>query len=114
MTDPARASLTTECLDATLVERLGDLLSSALQAQSSPPITDLVIETFKATLETCTMKANLWGLLHSQMEFRATVKKLLIDDDRAIVRKSIACCIRDKIDENSRLAHFSLLCCLQC
>lgn len=101
-TDPARGPLTAEGLDATLVERLGDLLSSALAAEPNPPITDLVIETFKAMLETCTLKSELWERLQSQMEFRATVKKLLIDDDRDVVRKSIAGCIRDKIDENSR------------
>lgn len=96
------------------MERLGDLLSSALKAEFSPPITDLIIETFKAILETCTLKSELWELLHSQMQFRATVKKLLIDDDRDIVRKSIAACIGDKIDENSRFECLSLSCCLQC
>lgn len=53
-------------------------------------------------LETCTLKTQLWELLQSQMNFPASVKKLLIDDDRDVVRKSIAGCIRDKIDENSR------------
>lgn len=91
------------------MKRLGDLLASALKAEPSPPITDLVIETFKAILETCTLKQDLWELLHSQLEFRATVEKLLIDDDRAVVRKSIAGCIRDKIDEDTRFGHVNLL-----
>lgn len=91
------------------MERLGDLLSSALEAAPSPPITDLVIETFKAILDTCTIKPELWELLHSQMDFRNTVKKLLIDDDRDVVRKSIASCIGNKVDENSRYERVSLL-----
>lgn len=96
------------------MERLGDLLSSALGAEPSPPITELVIETFKAILDTCTLRPHLWELLHSHMNLRDTIKKLLIDDDRDIVRKSIAGCIGDKINEDSRYERLGMLCCLQC
>ncbi|CAN8096633.1 unnamed protein product [Discula destructiva] len=101
LTDPLRAPSTAEDLDKTLGERLGELLDSALVMGRSPPITDLVIETFKAILETCVLKAELWELLHSQTRFRDIVQKLLIDDDREVVRKSTASHIENVIVANT-------------
>lgn len=97
LTDPLCASSTAELLSQNLMSRLNELLVSALELEASPPITDLVIESFSAILETCTLKTDLWDLLNSQTRFREFVQKLLIDDDREIVRIATASHIGSKI-----------------
>lgn len=100
VTDPLRSPSTADDLDSTLVQRLDEILAYALEMESDQPMAELVIETFNAILETCTFKADLWNLFHLQPTFRGSVQKLLIDDNRDIVRMSTAAHIGKKIAED--------------
>lgn len=86
------------------MNRLLDILCSALDAEPTSFITNLVNVTFRASMHLCSLKQDLWDMFCSRTELKDIVQRLLIDDTRAIVRKSTATTIGEKIVSSSRCA----------
>lgn len=95
--DPSRPTSTPEYLNTTLIERLLGLLSSSLTAEPTSFAHSLVTIAFRAVLDACSLKLELWEWLQSDIDIREFVQKLLIDDDRDPVRKTTATIIGDKV-----------------
>ncbi|KAF3770103.1 hypothetical protein M406DRAFT_86920 [Cryphonectria parasitica EP155] len=95
--DPMRPTSTTDFLDAALIERLAQILSSSLEVEPASFVDNLTNVAFRAIMDTCSLKWELWDLLQSKMDLQQTIQRLLVDDTRDIVRKSTAAIIGDKV-----------------
>lgn len=112
--DPMRSPSISEHLDHTLMDRLSEILFTALTTEPSVFNTNLVTVVFRAIMDACSLKRDLWDWLVCKMNIREAVQKLLIDDPRDAVRKLTATTIGDKITHSLRYEHPSMLCSLQC
>lgn len=104
-----RSPSVSEHLDHVLMDRLSGILSTALATEPNVFNTNLVTVTFRAIMDACSLKRELWDWLVAKMNIREAVQKLLIDDPRDVVRRLTVTTIGDKITHSLRYEHHSIL-----
>lgn len=91
-----------EFLNAALIERLLELLTSSLATDSTSIAPTLIAVTFHAILEACSLKMDIWVWLQSKVDMGKVALQLLLVDDRELVRRSTATIIGDKVTNTAR------------
>ncbi|KAI1818721.1 hypothetical protein GGS20DRAFT_526616 [Poronia punctata] len=86
-TEPTKLS---PLLTPALYERLSDILTSSVNAETSELSIQLVHRCFEALLECCRWSAEFWDTLRKQETMPETIHALLLRDDRSLVRNNIA------------------------
>ncbi|KAI1808395.1 hypothetical protein F4811DRAFT_559152 [Daldinia bambusicola] len=84
------AETTAQLLSPNLLERLSTILISAASAQTNQISIELITRSFEALLESCTKSEVFWKGFRDQVGLQKMVQRLVLDDPRPIVRKSIA------------------------
>jgi ubiquitin carboxyl-terminal hydrolase 34 len=95
--DPLQTGSFSKCLDAELLERLLQILGSAVTAPPSETATGLVNLTFQAVLECCCMSRGFWDALSRHSEVGRLTGTLLLDDWRPRVRSMASTLIGEKV-----------------
>ncbi|KAI1484153.1 hypothetical protein F4774DRAFT_405354 [Daldinia eschscholtzii] len=80
----------TQLLNPNLLQRLSAMLLGAASAQMSQLSIELITRSFEAILESCTKSEAFWKGFRDQVGLQSMVQRLVLDDARPIVRKSIA------------------------
>lgn len=109
-----RPASTVNLLDDTLLDRLFEILGSALVGAQTAATPNLVTVTFRAIMDICTLRKDLWNRLCSEMKLREIVQRLLVDDNRAVVRKSVATTIGEKVTYTQRYERPTVLLSSRC
>ncbi|KAI1464645.1 uncharacterized protein F4812DRAFT_149220 [Daldinia caldariorum] len=84
------AETITQLLSPTLLERLSTILIVAASAQTNQVSIELITRSFEALLESCKKSEVFWKGFRDQVGLQKMVQRLVLDDPRPIVRKSIA------------------------
>ncbi|KAI1326375.1 hypothetical protein F5Y16DRAFT_375096 [Xylariaceae sp. FL0255] len=99
--DTLDAPILNQLLTSTLHERLIAMLAIGADAQLSPISVDLVHRCFDTLLECCVKSNTFWTLFREQPVIKEVIYKLLLADDRTIVRKHIAKLISNRSSYSS-------------
>lgn len=114
LADPMRPVSTVNILDDTLLSRLFEILGSTLVGPQTPTTPNLVTVTFRAIMDICTLRKDLWDRLCSESKLREIVQRLLVDDSRVMVRKSVATTIGEKVTYTQRYERPTVLLSSRC
>ncbi len=89
--------LVPKSLDAHFLERLMDILSTALENGLTKSSTHLVKLAFRAIMNSCSLSCEFWVAFKSHPKTSALIKCLLLGDDRLAVRQLAEHQIGDKV-----------------